>query len=418
MLGAAQCAMARDAPLLFIPRDAKRQRLVRTTIDSWQDATAGGAAPTKWTKIWNRRDLKKRCPANEDRAVSGLSTLEASNRELRHPLPVTPRDRLAPVVVFAVSRGPRYSPDVAIGLALAAHMAAADKGVSLIVAPRYLEADSELEDQLRNQRELVKGGVVLGSTGILPEDTQALLRQLLTSTDQEGVLGQVQTNLGEIGPLITIVLTLLGLGTAVRVAPEIVNQIDILAQLSGLRKPPPPTEPAGAGPPPTGPAGAEPAGAEPPPTEPPPTEPPGAQPAGTGPPPTETAGAQPPPTGPPPTGPPAIRGIAVTTDSRDQPPNPESLTQAKSDWLKVLGAEINQEVTVWLRSGWTVTGTADDRNSALTVFRLNGATLAEGKPPQGPPADQTARSNLSVLVPVEDIVWITVGPPFTTLEAG
>jgi hypothetical protein len=92
-----------------------------------------------------------------------LSTLVASNQLLPCPLPAARRDTLAPVVVFAVARRfpvtrtAAYPPDVAVGLALASHlaihMATASPKVSLVVVPRgYLEADPQLEQQLRDQR--------------------------------------------------------------------------------------------------------------------------------------------------------------------------------------------------------------------------------------------------------------------------
>jgi hypothetical protein len=72
---------------------------------------------------------------------------------------------------------------------------------------------------------VVEGGIVLGSANVLPSDTRDLLRQLLTSTDQQGVLGEIRTNLGSVGPLIAALLALLGLGTAARKAPEIGRQV-------------------------------------------------------------------------------------------------------------------------------------------------------------------------------------------------
>ena len=73
--------------------------------------------------------------------------------------------------------------------------------VSLVVIPHYLESDQELEPTLQGQHELVTGGVALGQTPTVPEDTRALLRQLLTSSDRQGVLGHLQNNLGSVAPL-------------------------------------------------------------------------------------------------------------------------------------------------------------------------------------------------------------------------
>jgi len=64
----------------------------------------------------------------------------------------------------------------------------------------------------------------LGSANVLPSETRDLLRQLLTSTDRQGVLGEIRTNLGSVGPLIAALLALFGLRTAARKAPEIGRQ--------------------------------------------------------------------------------------------------------------------------------------------------------------------------------------------------
>ena len=47
MLGAAQCAMVHDAPLLFHLADPKRQRLVDAKINDWQEAPKGPAERTR-----------------------------------------------------------------------------------------------------------------------------------------------------------------------------------------------------------------------------------------------------------------------------------------------------------------------------------------------------------------------------------
>jgi hypothetical protein len=221
MLEAAQCAMADDAPLLFTSQDPRRQQLVDATINDWRMVEIFQNLPEVIT-IQKYGDVKN-CLANEDPAdVAGLSTLEVPNPLIQLPQ-VTVRQTLAPVVVFAAAIDPGDAPDVAVGLALAAHMARANpEHVSLVVVPHYLESDLELENKLQSQHELVTGGVVLGDTPTVPEDTRALLRQLLTSTDRQGVLAQVQANLGSVGALIAALLALVGLGAAAGIAGPIV----------------------------------------------------------------------------------------------------------------------------------------------------------------------------------------------------
>lgn len=276
MLCAARTAMAYDAPLLFTWRNGKLPPPVSTTIDSWQsdakrskppyhptrmnvvELPSGGTrclaykgpAAKRLAAINRRNRILSHYPAAEmyggvvDRLIGGvpgvkvaepLSTLPDSNGLLPSPLPVARRDTLAPVVVFAVARrfpvtsGPAYPPDVAVGLALAAHLAVqaatASPKASLVVVPRgYLEGDAQLEQQLRDQRGLVQGGVVLGSTRIVPDGTQALLRQILTSTDRQTLLGRVQAALGSVEPLVAALLALAGLVVAVQAAKKVIPE--------------------------------------------------------------------------------------------------------------------------------------------------------------------------------------------------
>jgi hypothetical protein len=224
-----QYAMLHDAPLLFTSEDKKRNGLVSATVERWTAAEPKGSDLPKISTVGNHHDSKT---CGHLIGVSGLSTLEMSIQLLRLPRQVAVQDTLAPVAVFAAPKGPHDSPDVAVGLALAAHLARAahasttDPEVSLVVVPpRYLDSDPQLEEQLRDQGGPVQGGVVLGSTHILSEDTRALLRQILTATDKQGVLGEIRTNLGMVGPLIAALLALLGLGTAAAVAPEIGQKV-------------------------------------------------------------------------------------------------------------------------------------------------------------------------------------------------
>jgi hypothetical protein len=246
MLGAAQCAMAHDAPLLFTSSDPARQQLVDATVNDWRAietthpesitvrsrVTFDGRSETLPATFQNLPEVitiqnqpgVSRCLANGDPAdFAGLSTLEIPNPIIRLPSQVPLRQTLAPVVVFAAAIEPGDPPDVAVGLALAAHMAKPNgEKVSLVVVPHYLESDLELENKLQSQHEQVTGGVVLGETPTVPEDTRVLLRQLLTSTDRQGVAAQVQANLGSVGSLIAALLALAGLATAGGIAAPIV----------------------------------------------------------------------------------------------------------------------------------------------------------------------------------------------------
>jgi hypothetical protein len=80
-----------------------------------------------------------------------------------------------------------------------------------------------------------------------------------------------------------------------------------------------------------------------------------------------------------------------------------------ADWHKTLdGLPPGHEVTVWLGTGWSVTGTVNDKDPSEWVFRINGAKLvrlkSDGNQPEGVSGLQPF-----VLVPVKDIELITWG---------
>ena len=98
-------------------------------------------------------------------------------------------------------------PDVAVGLALAAHLASARHAqVSLVLVQPTLRQIPTLEAQLQSQHGLVTGGVVLGETPDSAQDAVALLRRLLRAPDQQGLLGQITDELGSLGDFLGALL--------------------------------------------------------------------------------------------------------------------------------------------------------------------------------------------------------------------
>jgi hypothetical protein len=267
------------------------------------------------------------------------------------------------VVVFAAAIEPGDPPDVAVGLALAANMARANREkVSLVVVPHYLESDLELESKLQSQHELVKGGVVLGQTPTVPEDTRALLRQLLTSRDQLGLIAQVQGDLADVEPFIAALLALLGAGVLVREAPEIKDQTSWVMREAGPQVAKARHQVAKA------PHQVAKAGHQ-----------------------VAKAGRH------------AKEKVrALMTGSEPGKPIP-----AIADLRIALRDQ--QQVTIWLRNGWTVTGMTGEQGSrtgqgndpTVTVLRLDNVTLEKAAARVG-----TASS---VLVPIEEIDLIATG---------
>jgi hypothetical protein len=326
MLAAAECAMLHDAPLLFKAQNPKRRGLFNRTTDAWRRATT---APVQEIEVLGNPDVDE-CPTGGDRRnVTGLSKLKVANDPLDVPLPelkpeLKEQEELSDAVVFVAVKAPATVPDVAVGLALAAHMATVDREVSLVIVPRYLQADPALEAQLR-KRHLVKSGLVLGQTGILSEDTRAVLRQIITSTDRRAILGEAQSTLGYIGAVVAALAALLGLGAVAGVATQAVPAfIGFVERSFGPDAPPPGNGPH--------------------------TKPDGC--------------------------PAPERSCAVTT-------HPEG----ELDWT--VGLPDGRRVTVWLRSGWRITGqvkvVADRADAAMrpSFLDLDNAELErEGDRPR------------------------------------
>jgi hypothetical protein len=348
MLAAARCAMDDDAPLLFMSRDPQQNRLVNATIGDWQKtATGKDSARPPVTEIKSVTDVTSCIAQGHPAYANRLSTLKIPNQPSQlPPLPLIPANTLAPVVVFAAAIAPWDPPDVAVGLALAAHMATTGQTVSLVVVPRYLEADTALTDQLSKQPTAVTGGVVLGQTPTVPEDTSALLRQLLTSPDQ---LAEIQADLTSTGGLVAGLLALLGLlSVAVPEAGSLVVQAadhrDLVAERKEAKR-----EKAKRG----------------------------------------------------------KAGTSVSEVTQPEQPLGTDVTEhsipiwrgknkaAENRWRTALGDD--KEVTIWLRSGWRVAGTVTD--NAGPIWRLKEATLTpKGYHPE--PAE-------FALVAFEDIELIT-----------
>jgi hypothetical protein len=180
--------------------------------------TRGAALPAAITQRWPGITADANCPANPKAAYpGGLATVGLH----RIHLPAIGPQKVAAKVVFAAAKTPQEWPDVAIGLALAAHLARASQDVSLVVLPRFLEAAPTLENELRRHRQLVEGGVVLGQSGVLSEDTRALLRQVIAARDRKGILGELRSDLGSVETVILAMIALLGLGAAAGTAPQV-----------------------------------------------------------------------------------------------------------------------------------------------------------------------------------------------------
>ena len=208
IMAAAQCAMRLDAPLLFIRRGERRP--VGAPIDSWRRSAA--------IEEIDLTDRDATCPSSlmEFRA-DGLSLLDLRDDPLKLPA-VADTGRPARFAVFAAPKSRAESPDIAVGLALGAHLARDRDGVSLVIVPRYLPTSRETEERLRDHDDLVEGGVVLGERGILSDDSRTLLRQILVARDSHALVGELRTGWGVFQVFLLAILGLFGLRAAAPVA--------------------------------------------------------------------------------------------------------------------------------------------------------------------------------------------------------
>jgi hypothetical protein len=219
MLDAAHCAVSEDAPLLFTRKE--RNSVVAELMKRW-----GPSA--KETRV---TDTHSDCNPVYPGTPAGLRILTKNQDGFPPNIGVGPKADLGSFVVFAASKDPSVPspagptsmadlPDVAVGLALAAHIARDNPhlgDVSLVVVPEYLEADPALENDLRAQKREVLGGIVLGGPGRISDDTRTLLRQILRPPEDTSILGGLKGSLGDAAGVIAAILALL-VGTTASVA--------------------------------------------------------------------------------------------------------------------------------------------------------------------------------------------------------
>ncbi len=358
MLSAGKCAMRNDAPVLITSPDRASRRLVRVTIANWRtELTADNESLKTVTFLV---DGVTTCPARGRIPVRKLSLLRApsQHRLTRLLRSVRPKSELRRFVVFATAIAPRHIPDVAVGLALAAHLASArDARVSFVLLQRYLEADPTLERRLQGQHGLVTGGVVLGQTQTVPDDAIALLRRLLSAPDQQGLLGQVTGELGSLGDFLGVLLALIAALSVAKAAQPLVEK---LPEVFGNR------------PPRSG----------------------------------DIDTTSPQESGEPP--------VPVASES------PTASAAVGAQWRDAFGNEHTLRVTCWLNSGLTVTGTFDHQNTpaGATQWRLTEAQVLPTSSTTGPTAVQVGPTLAYVLVPVEDIVLVGANEPGQSATPG
>ena len=236
VISATHCAIDDNAPLLFQPPRGTRDVELDQLVSDWQPSpTKVGAAQMP-------------CSQSIPTALKGrLHSFTGNDTTLLSRFGLRPEDHLAPFVIFAATRDsstppprsraakswePLDMPDVAVAVALAAHLARTSQGsdaVSVVIVPRYLEADPGLEQKLRDQGGGVLGGVVLGGPGRISEDTQTLLRQILRGPDKAGILGAVHGFLGDLLTVLAAVLALVAGAAATQTGWPLVPAITVFS---------------------------------------------------------------------------------------------------------------------------------------------------------------------------------------------
>ena len=227
------CAVVDDAPVLFPPTTPAQERATeeRTTVLApgvQKEPDTEGCSPQGEDGWWvfDHGDggcLLPPCPGDRPgapppRCAEGVTAPEW----LPH------RKRLAGTVVFVVPHSRCDVPDLAVGIALASHLAKQDGGtdVSVVVLPRYLESWPALERALEGAEGSVTGGVVIGGTEILPEDMRSLLRAVVPVPGRGAFLGELRANLGPFGEaLIALAALLFGAQQVAKSAPVVAREL-------------------------------------------------------------------------------------------------------------------------------------------------------------------------------------------------
>jgi hypothetical protein len=210
ILAAAECASHVDAPLLFLGSTPAQRRRVDATIESW----SASAKDDFRIAIVGHGDAVA-CMDDHGRTASRLSVFDIRSGSRRQFDGIEAGKKLESLAVIAAPRSQRAEPDVAIGLALGAHLAVERGPVSLVIVPRFPQTDHAALAQLRKQHDVAREGVVLGQTGILSEDSRTLIREITASPrHQSGLVGAIGSGASQLGALVSAVLVLLGLQAA------------------------------------------------------------------------------------------------------------------------------------------------------------------------------------------------------------
>ena len=111
----------------------------------------------------------------------------------------------------------RDLPDVAVGLALAAHIARGSKGARCLTRRHPTVPGGQPWTRAKPpwRERAVNGGIVLGDDHRIPDETVALLRQILRARDWSGILADVHDLITQVGAVIAAFVGLLLIGVGV-----------------------------------------------------------------------------------------------------------------------------------------------------------------------------------------------------------
>jgi hypothetical protein len=247
MLKAAADAAARDAPLLFIPRSKELPTALQQLLKDRPQACIRLSPGAENTKLIPKALHNRKCPSRssapspnptnvpvvawsqqpppERMSLSSTSTSVPPTSTSASLLPavgglnvVQPQDwKGSTRLIFATAQHAPDLPDVAVAVALAAHLNSApdlrtapdDERFTVIVLPRYLQAEQDLAEVLRKHGTRVNEALLIGGSDAISDSLREVLKTTIVPLDSQKRWLAVREIIEKVGAFAVPVLILL-----------------------------------------------------------------------------------------------------------------------------------------------------------------------------------------------------------------